>query len=163
LIAQRIEQALARWSPNERANIVTVFSAHSLPERIRQWSDPYEQQLLQSCGAVGACTGIDNWRFAWQSASDTGEVWLGPDIKNVLRALHRDGVRHVLSVPIGFVSDHLEIMYDIDHEARREAHALGMILNRITMPNADPAFIKVLASVVADAVSDSHAPREPVA
>jgi ferrochelatase len=150
LIAQRVLESLTQWPEPTRAQVTTVFSAHSLPERIREWGDPYEQQLLESCHAVAKRAGIDNWRFAWQSAGETGEPWLGPDICDVLATLHADGVRHVLSVPIGFVSDHLEILYDIDYEATRKADALGMTLRRTRMPNADPAFIKVLASVVAE-------------
>lgn len=151
LIARRIQESLGEWPPATRRQVVTVFSAHSLPEQIREWNDPYEKQLLESCHAVAKRAGIDNWRFAWQSAGETGEPWLGPDIGEVLQTLHRDGTRHVLSVPIGFVSDHLEILYDIDHEARRKATALGMTLRRTPMPNADPAFVRALASVVTEA------------
>jgi ferrochelatase len=128
---------------------VTVFSAHSLPTRIREWEDPYEAQLLESCAAVAERAGIRDWRFAWQSAGHTGEPWLGPDILDYLDALNGEGVRRVLSVPIGFVTDHLEIMYDIDFDARRKADALGITLRRTRMPNADPGFVRVLASVVA--------------
>lgn len=161
LIAARVRQTMPRWTPTERAGVVTVFSAHSLPERIRQWNDPYEYQLLDSCRAVAERAGIDHWRFAWQSAGETGEPWLGPDICDVLSALHADGVRHVLSVPIGFVSDHLEIFYDLDYEAKRRADALGMTFRRIPMPNADPEFIGVLASVVTESLN-GRAPLERV-
>lgn len=150
LVARRIAGSIAQWPPPEaaRTQVVTVFSAHSLPARIREWNDPYERQLLESCHAAARLAGIDNWRFAWQSAGDTGEPWLGPDILDVLETLHRDGVRHVLSVPIGFVSDHLEILYDIDYEAARRAAALGITLRRTPMPNVDPAFVRALASLV---------------
>lgn len=151
LIARRIGESLTQWPGSQRTEVVTVFSAHSLPVRIREWNDPYERQLLESCRAVAGLAGIDNWRFAWQSAGETGEPWLGPDIVDVIETLHDDGVRHVLSVPIGFVCDHLEVLYDIDYEAKHEADALGMTLRRTRMPNADPAFIKALASVIAEA------------
>jgi ferrochelatase len=150
LIAQRVLESLMQWPEPTRAQVTTLFSAHSLPERIREWGDPYEQQLLESCHAVAKRAGIDNWRFAFQSAGETDEKWLGPDICDVLEKSHSDGTRHVLSVPIGFVSDHLEILYDIDYEAKSRADALGMTLRRTRMPNVDPAFIKVLASVVTD-------------
>lgn len=153
LIAHRVTESLAQWPAVERAQVVTVFSAHSLPQRIREWGDPYEEQLLESCRAVADRAGIDNWRFAWQSAGETGEPWLGPDICEVLEQMHHEGVRHVLSVPIGFVSDHLEILYDIDHEAQNRADTLGMTLRRTRMPNVDAAFVRVLASVVADEAS----------
>jgi ferrochelatase len=144
--------------PAEADGAVTVvFSAHSLPARIREWDDPYETQLRESCAAVAEGAGVRGWRFAWQSAGHTGEPWLGPDIVDYLETLHGEGVRRVLSVPIGFVSDHLEIMYDIDYEARRKAESLGMTLRRTRMPNADPAFVRVLASVVAAAPGASGA------
>lgn len=157
-MAQRVTESLALWPGSTREQVVTVFSAHSLPERIREWDDPYEEQLLASCHAVARLAGIDHWRFAWQSAGDTGEQWLGPDIVEVLDILHRDGARHVLSVPIGFVSDHLEILYDIDHEAKNKADALGMTLRRTPMPNADPVFARVLASVVTEAARAGTVP-----
>ena len=131
--------------------VLVLFSAHSLPTRIREWDDPYETQLHDSCAAVANRAGVPQWRFAWQSAGYTGEPWLGPDIVDYLETLHGEGVRRVLSVPIGFVSDHLEIMYDLDYEARRKAESLGMTFRRTRMPNADPAFVRVLASVVAAA------------
>ena len=148
LIANRIHESLALWPARERAQVVTVFSAHSLPVRIREWNDPYEEQLLESCRAVAERAGLDNWRFAWQSAGETGEPWLGPDIVDVIDTIHQDGGRHVLSVPIGFVCDHLEVLYDIDHVAMRRAGALAMTLRRVRMPNDDPAFVDVLAAVV---------------
>jgi ferrochelatase len=151
LIAQRIRVCLEQWPDAVAREVVTLFSAHSLPARIREWGDPYEQQLLESCHAVARLAGIDHWKFAWQSAGDTGEPWLGPDILEVLDMLYRDGARHVMSVPIGFVSDHLEILYDIDYEAMRKAVSVGITLRRTPMPNADPAFVRVLASVVSSA------------
>jgi ferrochelatase len=151
LIAGRVRETLAQWPASQRAQVVTVFSAHSLPARIREWNDPYETQLLGSCRAVAALAGIDNWRFAWQSAGETGEPWLGPDIVDVVGIMADEGARHILSVPIGFVCDHLEVLYDIDHEARRRAEETGITLRRIRMPNDDPEFIEVLASVVAAA------------
>jgi ferrochelatase len=150
LMARRVAESLSQWPAGVRGQVVTVFSAHSLPQRIREWNDPYEGQLLESCRAVADRAGLDHWRFAWQSAGETGEPWLGPDICEVIESMHHDGVRHVLSVPIGFVSDHLEILYDIDHEAKNRAAALGMTLRRTRMPNADPAFVRVLASLVAN-------------
>jgi protoporphyrin/coproporphyrin ferrochelatase len=147
LIARRTREALSLWQPAERAQVVTLFSAHSLPERIRTWDDPYERQLLASCHAVATEAGIGHWRFVWQSAGHTDEPWLGPDIVEALSEIHGEGVRHVLSVPIGFVSDHLEIFYDLDFEARRAAESLGITFRRTRMPNDDPAFVKTLADI----------------
>jgi protoporphyrin/coproporphyrin ferrochelatase len=163
--AARVAAALSDFPAPANAKtdgeIVVMFSAHSLPARIREWNDPYEAQLLESCAAVASRAGVRDWRFAWQSAGQTGEPWLGPDIVDYLETLHADGVRRVLSVPIGFVSDHLEVMYDIDYEARRKAESLGMTLRRTRMPNADPAFVRVLSSVVgaAPTVAAAAAPH----
>lgn len=153
LIAERITIAIGAWPAAQRNQVVTVFSAHSLPERIRDWDDPYERQLLESCHAVAERAGVDNWRFAWQSAGETGEPWLGPDIVRSIETLHAEGVRHVLSVPIGFVSDHLEIWYDLDYEARRTAEALGITFRRTPMPNTDAAFVRTIASIVSECAS----------
>ena len=151
LIATRVRDSLEKWPDDDRRKVTVVFSAHSLPVRIRDWDDPYEGQLRESCRAVTELTGHENWIFAWQSAGETGEPWLGPDIVEVLEDLRRQGVRDVLSVPIGFVSDHLEIQYDIDYEAARKSRELGINLRRTPMPNVDPAFVRLLASVVTQA------------
>jgi protoporphyrin/coproporphyrin ferrochelatase len=149
LIAGRVREGLAAFPEGDRAETRVVFSAHSLPVRIRTWDDPYEAQLIASCDAVAREVGLDNWRFAWQSAGHTGEPWLGPDIVDYLETLHAQGVRNVLSVPIGFVCDHLEVLFDIDHEAAEKAAALGMTLRRTRMPNATPELIAVLEQLVA--------------
>jgi ferrochelatase len=125
-----------------------VFTAHSLPERIRDVADPYEEELLETSRLVAEAAGTADWSFAFQSASPTGEPWLGPDILEHLDELSGRGVRHVLVCPVGFVSDHLEIRWDIDVEAAERASTLGIELERIEMPNADPAFVDVLAAVV---------------
>ena len=130
------------------ADAHVVFTAHSLPARILDMGDPYRDQLLETSSAVAAAAGIESWSFSFQSESPTGEPWLGPDILDHLAALHADGVEHVLVCPVGFVSDHLEIRWDLDVEAQEKAAALGMRLERIEMPNADPAFIRTLASIV---------------
>jgi ferrochelatase len=149
MMADRVRDAV-RAFPLSSEPVMTLFSAHSLPVRIREWGDPYEAQLIQTCAAVAHQAGLSEWRFAWQSAGHTGEPWLGPDIVEYLESLHGEGVRRVLSVPIGFLSEHLEVLYDIDHEARSRAEELGMVLRRIEMPNASPAMIDTLAALVND-------------
>jgi ferrochelatase len=127
----------------------TVFTAHSLPARILDDGDPYQEQLLETARLVAERAGLgEEWSFSYQSESATGERWLGPDILDHLEDLHGRGVRDVLVCPIGFVSDHLEIRWDIDTEAQEKARELGLRLERIEMPNADPAFIRVLAGLV---------------
>jgi len=127
-----------------------VFTAHSLPERILADGDPYRDQLLETSRLVADKAGLgERWSFAFQSASPTGEPWLGPDILEELERLHGEGVAKVLVAPVGFVSDHLEILWDLDIEARERAEELGLELARIDSLNDDPAFIAALAGVVA--------------
>ena len=131
-----------------------VFSAHSLPERILAEGDPYKDQLLETSRLVAERAGLgDGWSFSFQSESATGEPWLGPDILDHLADLHARGVRDVLVCPVGFVADHLEIRWDLDTEAVERARELGMQLARIEMPNAEPAFVRVLAGLVRGALS----------
>jgi ferrochelatase len=151
LMSSRVREGLTQFPADVRDDVSVLFSAHSLPVRIRDWADPYEAQLNASCAAVANRALLRNWRFAWQSAGNTGEPWLGPDIVDYLDELHANGVRNVLSVPIGFVCEHLEVLYDIDHEAAHKAAALGMTLRRTRMPNATPEFVSVLDAIVAGA------------
>jgi len=125
-----------------------VFTAHSLPARILETGDPYRDQLLETSALVAEEAGVTDWSFSFQSESPTGEPWLGPDILDHLQALHEAGTDRVLVCPVGFVSDHLEIRWDIDTEAQEKAAELGMEVSRITMPNADPDFVDVLAEIV---------------
>jgi ferrochelatase len=126
-----------------------VFTAHSLPERILAMGDPYKAQLLETARLVAGASSLgDRWSFSFQSESPTGEPWLGPDILDHLAALRDAGVTHVLICPVGFVSDHLEIRWDIDVEAQERAGELGMTVDRIRMPNADPGFVATLAGIV---------------
>jgi protoporphyrin/coproporphyrin ferrochelatase len=125
-----------------------VFTAHSLPQRIVDTGDPYRDQLLETSRLVAERAGVDDWSFAFQSASATGEPWLGPDILEELDDLHGRGVRKVLVAPVGFVSDHLEILWDLDVEARERAAQLGLELDRIESLNDDPAFVRALADLV---------------
>jgi ferrochelatase len=125
-----------------------VFTAHSLPQRILAEGDPYQDQLLRTAELVAARAGVTDWSFSYQSASPTGEPWLGPDILDHLEDLHGRGVREVLVCPVGFVADHLEIRWDLDTAAAERAAELGMSLRRIEMPNDDPAFVGTLGAVV---------------
>jgi protoporphyrin/coproporphyrin ferrochelatase len=125
-----------------------VFTAHSLPARILGLGDPYKEQLLETSRLVAEAAGIEKWSFSFQSESPTGEPWLGPDILDHLRALHEQGVDSVLLCPVGFVSDHLEIRWDLDVEAVELARELGLPLARIEMPNDEPAFVRTLAGIV---------------
>jgi ferrochelatase len=132
-----------------------VFTAHSLPERILAEGDPYKDQLLETSRLVAERAGVARWSFAFQSASPTGEPWLGPDILEELERLHGEGVSKVLVAPVGFVSDHLEILWDIDVEAREKAAELGLELDRIESLNDAPEFARALAILVEQVLEES--------
>ncbi len=123
------------------------FTAHSLPERILSEGDPYVDQLMESCRLVVESFRLPPWEFAFQSKSTTGEPWLGPDL---LDAIERSGSARPLVCPIGFVADHLEILYDIDVEAQEFARQKGIELRRTASFNTRPEFIETLAAVVSD-------------
>ena len=126
-----------------------VFTAHSLPERVLAMGDPYQQELLETASLVAERAALrDTWSFSFQSESPTGEPWLGPDILEHLRELEAHGVRRVLVCPVGFVSDHLEIRWDLDVEEAELARELGLELTRIEMPDDEPAFVRTLATIV---------------
>jgi protoporphyrin/coproporphyrin ferrochelatase len=127
-----------------------VFTAHSLPSRA---AAVYKEQLLETSGLVAERAGLGGWSFSFQSESPTGEPWLGPDILDHLEDLRSRGVRSVLVCPVGFVADHLEIRWDLDHEAAERARELGLEFARIEMPNADPQFVTVLAGLVRGALA----------
>jgi protoporphyrin/coproporphyrin ferrochelatase len=129
-------------------NAHVVFTAHSLPARIIEQGDPYRDQLLETSRLVAGRAGIEDWSFSFQSESPTGEPWLGPDLLDHLRDLRARGLLRVLVCPVGFVSDHLEIRWDIDVEAIELARELGLELRRIEMPNDEPAFVAALAGIV---------------
>jgi ferrochelatase len=130
-----------------------VFTAHSLPARILDEGDPYEEQLLETSRLVAEAAGVADWSFSFQSESATGEPWLGPDILDHLAELGAQGTEHVLVAPIGFTADHLEIRWDLDTEAVEKANELGMRVERTEMPNDDPAFVAVLAGIVRRALA----------
>ncbi len=125
-----------------------VFTAHSLPARILEDGDPYRDELLETSRLVAERAELNEWTFSFQSESPTGEPWLGPDILVHLNELAACDVRDVVVCPVGFVADHLEIRWDLDVVAADRARELGIRLERIELPNADPAFIDVLAGLV---------------
>ena len=125
-----------------------LFTAHSVPARVMEKGDPYPDQLRETSAAVAARAGVGPWDFAYQSAGRTGEEWLGPDVVDAVAALAGRGERAVVVQAIGFVSDHLEVLYDLDVEARRATESHGMTYARVPMPNADGAFIGALAELV---------------
>jgi protoporphyrin/coproporphyrin ferrochelatase len=141
-----VELVAERLAAHKHRHI--VFTAHSLPARILDDGDPYRDELLESSRLVAERADAREWTFAFQSESPTGEPWLGPDILSHLNELAANDVRDVLLCPIGFVADHLEVRWDLDVEAADRARELGLRLDRIELPNADPEFIRVLAGLV---------------
>ena len=135
-----------------------VFTAHSLPTRILDEGDPYRDELLETSRLVAERAGVHEWTFAFQSESPTGEPWLGPDILAHLNELAATDVRDVVLCPVGFVADHLEIRWDLDVEAADRARELGIRLDRIDLPNAEPAFIGVLAGLVRRRLAQAAVP-----
>jgi ferrochelatase len=141
-----VDLLAGRIGPHRHQHV--VFTAHSLPARILDEGDPYRDELLETSRLVAERAGAHEWSFAFQSESPTGEPWLGPDILEHLNELAATDVRDVVLCPVGFVADHLEIRWDLDVEAAERAAELGLRLHRIELPNADPAFVAVLAGIV---------------
>ena len=148
--AARVEEGLARWPEEERDRVHVVFSAHSLPERVLLAGDPYGDQCLETAQLVAERSGLadDRWSWAYQSAGRTPEPWAGPDLGEHLEELATRGIRDVVSVPVGFVSDHVELLFDIDTKAAAIASRLGMRLERPPALNDDPVFVSALAELV---------------
>jgi len=130
-----------------------VFTAHSLPQRVAQAGDPYPNEVASTARAVADRCGIGSFRTAYQSAGRTPEPWLGPDLSDFVRERAAAGVRRMLVVPIGFVCDHTEILFDIDAQAAGVAREAGVELRRTESLNTSPTFISMLAALVAREVS----------
>jgi ferrochelatase len=148
IIAQRVTDALALVDPARLDTTEVLFSAHSLPQKILATGDTYPEQLRDSAQGAARVADITNFDLAWQSAGRTADPWIGPDILEVLRTKKAAGLTDIVSCPIGFVSDHLEVLFDIDIQAQALAHELGLNLIRTASLNDDPAFISVLADIV---------------
>lgn len=150
-LARRVTAALDRFPEGVRHEVPVIFTAHSLPERILTQGDPYHNHLVETGAHVAARLGLNRWQVAYQSASETGEPWLGPDLLDALAELKAQGDTKAVVCTAGFVADHLEVQYDIDIEAQQEARRLGIQLERADSLNADPDFIEALAAVVTGA------------
>jgi len=145
LLAARVQDALRAVTGRTKV----IFTAHSLPERIRETGDTYPEQLAESARIVATAAGLDEWLVAWQSAGRTPEPWLGPDVRDVVRQLASDRLADAVVVcPVGFVSDHLEVLFDLDVEVASIAEASGLGYARTASLNDDPAFIATLADLI---------------
>ena len=148
--AARVSEGLSRWPEGERDRVHVVFTAHSLPERVLANGDPYGAQCLETASLVAERAGLvsERWSWSYQSAGRTPEPWAGPDLGEHLTELAAGGVHDVVVVPVGFVSDHVELLFDVDVKARAVADELGMRLERPPALNDDPVFIEALAELV---------------
>jgi ferrochelatase len=149
-LAERVREAVERLPAGQRETIPIVFTAHSLPRKVAESEPTYIQQLKDTASEVAARVGLmpDRWTFAYQSAGHTRDEWLTPDVKDLLPDIRSRGHDAVLVVPVQFLADHLEVLYDIDVAACEEADRLGIKLSRIEMLNTHPGLIRALADVV---------------
>lgn len=147
-LADRVRAGLNRFRASERDAVPVIFTAHSLPQRILTWHDPYPEQLRATVDAVMALVGAHPHVFAYQSAAMTPEPWLGPAVSEVLEQEANRGVPGVLVAPIGFLCEHVEVLFDLDLELRERAQARGVRLERIEMLNVAPPLIAGLAELV---------------
>lgn len=149
-LANRVHEGLNRWSEAERDSVHVVFSAHSLPTRILKMGDPYDSQLRETAQLVAKRAELTDsqWSWSYQSAGRSPEPWLGPQIEEYLPELAAKGIRNVVSVPVGFVSDHVEILYDIDIQAQAVAKEHDIRLERPPALNTDALYIATLVELI---------------
>jgi ferrochelatase len=152
LIEAFAEQVLAA---QRRPGEDVVFTAHSLPQRVAAAGDPYPDEVAATAKAIADRCGIRSYHTAYQSAGRTPEPWLGPDLSELVRARAAEGVRGILVVPVGFVCDHTEILFDIDVQAAAAARDAGVALRRTESLNTSPTFIQALAALVVDSQQSS--------
>ncbi|WP_101843429.1 ferrochelatase [Halobacillus sp. Marseille-P3879] len=134
---------------HERENTCLIVSAHSLPEKILEGGDPYPEQLKRTAQLISEETGITQYEVGWQSEGNTPDPWLGPDVQDLTKDLFNEkGYHSFVYAPVGFVSDHLEVLYDNDYECKVVCHEIGADYYRPAMPNTHPKFIRTLAGVV---------------
>jgi protoporphyrin/coproporphyrin ferrochelatase len=162
LLADRARGVLATLDAEQRRRPAVLFTAHSLPLRAVAEGDPYPRQVAESAADIAAILGFDaepglTWGVAWQSAGRTADPWMGPDLLAEMRRAAAEGATAVVVVPVGFVSDHLEILYDLDIEARRVASSLGVAFARTPSLNDDPRLSAILADVVEQAAGSTAA------
>ncbi len=155
-LAKRVHSALERFPESVRAEVPIIFTAHSLPERILEWDDPYPKQLRETVEALMELLGPQPHEFAFQSAAISTEPWLGPDASVRIKRFAAEGKRNILICPIGFVCEHVEILYDIDIVYQNLSKTLGVHLERIEMLNDEPEMISGLARLVRSAAKESN-------
>ncbi|MFE4046532.1 MULTISPECIES: ferrochelatase [Priestia] len=147
--ATRVKQTFDLMDEEKRQKAVLIVSAHSLPEKIIAAGDPYPNQLQETADLIAQAAGIEHYEIGWQSAGNTPEPWIGPDVQDLTRELHEEkGYTSFVYTPVGFIADHLEVLYDNDYECKVVTDEIGADYYRPEMPNAQPEFIDGLATVV---------------
>lgn len=147
--AERINETAKQIPADELMDTVLIVSAHSLPEKIKQHNDPYPDQLQETADLIFEKVVVPHYALGWQSEGKTGEPWLGPDVQDLTRALYgKEKYKHFIYTPVGFVAEHLEVLYDNDYECKVVTDEVCAAYHRPPMPNADPEFLEVLKTVV---------------
>jgi ferrochelatase len=154
-LVNRVRAALERFPAEIRSQIPVIFSAHSLPQQILEWNDPYPDQLRATVNAVVQRLGAQPYDFAFQSAAISNEPWLGPDVSELIKRFAEQGQKNLISCPIGFVCEHVEVLYDIDIVFQKLAGSLGVRLERIEMVHTAPEMIDGLAQLVREKAKES--------
>ena len=149
-LTNEISLALSRWPEKQRDQVTVIFTAHSLPAYILERGDPYDRQLRETAEALSQMLDLptQNWLFSYQSAAKTGVPWLGPQIEDAVGDLAREGRKDLLIAPIGFITDHVEILYDIDIRVQEIARENGVRVERSAMLNDGNTLVSALASLV---------------
>lgn len=155
VVAGSIEEGLKQFTPEDRKKVHLIFTAHSLPESVIG-NDPYVDDMKESINEVLKRIGPFPWHMAFQSKGGGPGKWIGPDVENVLSEINKIGVREVVIVPIGFVSDHIEILYDIDILYKEKAESLGMVFKRTPSLNSSEGFIEALTTIVEEHLGQGH-------
>ena len=147
--ADKVKQVFEQMPQEEKEQAVLIVSAHSLPEKILQFGDPYPQQLKETADLLAEQAGIENYTIGWQSAGNTPEPWIGPDVQDLTRELYQQHhYKAFVFAPVGFVCDHLEVLFDNDIECKAVTDELGVSYYRPEMPNAKEEFIDCLSTVI---------------
>jgi ferrochelatase len=145
-LTQRVRTCLEGFNAEKT---MVLFTAHSLPQRIRTWDDPYERELMETATLTANRLALPHWQFAFQSASSTGEPWIGPDILEVIPNIAADGkFEAIVACPVGFVADHLEILYDLDIEVAEACARVGLAFRRTPSLNTDPLLVRAVSDAV---------------
>lgn len=145
----QLQATISKMTPEQQEDFVLVVSAHSLPEKILQNGDPYPDQLHETAKLIAEAANVKNYAVGWQSAGQTPEPWLGPDVQDLTRDLFNEkGYKAFIYIPAGFIAEHLEVLYDNDYECKVVTDEIGAAYYRPEMPNANPAFIDALATVI---------------